>query len=116
MEPSGAIEIVAIDENSALGNVGVMVVDDPVVVPIVSPVSPAPAETAKKADSKTESERNSGTREEQPRIPIPAGPDPDGFAIDEPRVILRHVNNLRIGWFDHNGLPLLAYVFLRGAF
>src|SRR5882762_6118246 len=33
----------------------------------------------------------------------------------EPRVILRNVNHLRVGGFDHNGLPLIAHVFLRCA-
>ena len=87
-----------------------------VVMPVVSPVVPAPAKSAKEADSKAEAKRNSRAGKVQSWIPIPARPDPDGLSIHQPGVVLRHVNNLRIGWFDHNGLPLLAHFFLRCAF
>src|ERR1022692_662850 len=83
MESTGAIEIVAIDENPAVGDVGAVVEHDPVIMPIVSPVSPPPSKTAKEADSKAEPKRNSGTIKEEPRIPIPARPDPDGLSIYE---------------------------------
>src|SRR5271169_1504392 len=115
MESSGAIEIVAIDENSAVGDVGAVVEHDPVVVPIVSPVSPAPAKPAEKANSKAKIPCEPWPREVQPGIPIPAGPDPDGLSIHEPGVVFGNVNNFRVSWFDHNALPLIAHVFLRCA-
>ena len=59
-----AIEGVVISENSAVGNVGVVVVSDVVVIPVRSPVVPAPAISAKKADSKTETKRNSWAAKE----------------------------------------------------
>ena len=59
-----AIECVVISENSAVGNVGVVVVSDVVVIPVRSPVVPAPAISAKKADSKTETKPNSRTGKE----------------------------------------------------
>src|ERR1039458_3120819 len=83
MKSTGAIEIIAIDENSAVGDVGAVVESDPVIMPVISPVSPAPAKPAKEADSKAEAKRNSGTIKEQPRIPIPARPDPDGLSIHQ---------------------------------
>src|ERR1700685_3897059 len=93
-----------------------MVETNAVVMPIVSPVVPAPTVPTKKADSKAEANCNSRTIKEEPRIPIPVWPDPDGLSIHEPRVILRNVNNLRVGGFDHNCLSPLGYVFLRCAF
>ena len=115
MKSTGAIEVVAIDENSAVGYVAVVVEHDPVVMPIVSPVSPSPAKPAKEANSKAKTPSESWPREVQPRIPVPARPHPDGLSIDEPRIILRHVNNLGICGLNHNGLPLFAYLFLRSA-
>jgi hypothetical protein len=64
MESTGAIEIVVIDENPAVGDVGAAVEHDPVIMPVISPVSPPPAKTAKEADSKAEPKRNSRTIEE----------------------------------------------------
>jgi hypothetical protein len=115
VKSAGAIEVVAIDENSAVGNVGIVVKNDAVAMPVVSPVVPAPAESAKEADPKPEAKLNSRTGEKQPWIRIPARPDPDELSIHQPWVIFRHVNNLRVGWLDHNGLPLLAHLFLRCA-
>src|SRR5580704_4729183 len=105
------IEMVAIDEDSAVGLVGVVVETNIVVMPVVSPVVPAPAKPAKKADSEAETKRNSWNPKVKPWIRIPARPDPDRISIDEPRVVLGNVNNLRIGWFDHNGLPLVGHLF-----
>src|SRR5580692_12460554 len=112
MKSTGAIEVVAIDENPAMRYVGVVVVNDAVVMPIVAPVVPAPAKPAKEADSKAEAECNSRTCKEQSWVRIPARPHPDWFSIDQPGVIFAHVNNLRVGWLDHDCLPLLGHFFL----
>src|SRR5579864_2253110 len=109
------IHVIAVDKDSAVGDVGVVVKNDSVVMPVISPVMPAPPEPAEEAHSKTKAERDSRSRKEQPRIRIPARPDADRFSIDEPGIILRNVNNLRLRGLDHNGLALLAYVFLRCA-
>src|ERR1700680_1693076 len=112
MKSTGSIEVVAIDENSAVRYVGVMVVNNSVVVPIVSPVVPAPAKPTEEADCKAEAKRNPRTGKVKSRIRIPTRPDPDGLSIHEPWVILGNVNHLRLGWFDHDGFPLLAHLFL----
>src|SRR5271169_4547627 len=115
MEPSGAIEIVAIDENSAVGDVGAVVEHNPVVVPIVSPVSPSPAKPADEANSKAKAPREPCPREAQSRIPVPVGPDADGISIHKPGIVLRHINNFRVGRFDHNRLSLFGDFLLRCA-
>src|ERR1700675_2344902 len=107
-----AIEGVVISEDSAVRNVSVMVINDIVVMPVRPPMVPAPAEPAKIADSKAEPKRDSRAVEEQSWIRIPTWPNPDGLSKTNPGIILRHINNLRVGGFDHNGLPLIAYVFL----
>src|SRR6266481_7728041 len=108
-----AIECVVIGEDSAVGYVSVVVINEIVVMPVRSPMVPAPAKSAKKADSKAEAKRNSRAVKKQSWIRIPTWPNPDRFSIRKPRIIFRHVNNLRVGGFDHNGLPLIAHVFVR---
>ena len=56
---ASAIEGVVIGEDSAVGNISVVVVNDIVVMPVRSPMVPTPAKSAKKADSKAEAKRNS---------------------------------------------------------
>src|SRR3984893_3652147 len=103
------IERVVIGEDSAVGDVGVIVEHDSVATPIVSPVVPSPAIAAKEADAKAQAKRNSRPSKVQPRIPIPAWPDPDWLSIHEPGVIFRDVNNLSIGRLDHDRLSLLGH-------
>ena len=60
-----AIEGVVIGEDSAVGYVSVVVINEIVVMPVRSPMVPAPAKSAKKADSKAEAKRNSRAVKEQ---------------------------------------------------
>jgi hypothetical protein len=115
MKSTGVIEVVAIDENPAVGLVVVVIETNVLVMPIVSPVSPSPAETSKETNSKAKAKFDSRAGKEQSWIRIPAGPDPDGFSVNEPRVVLGNVNDLRFCGLDHNGLSLLAYLLLRRA-
>src|SRR5882724_624420 len=115
MKSAGVIEVVAIDEHSAVGYVGVVVINHAPVTPVGIPVVPAPAKAAEIVDSKAEAESNSRSGKIESRIRIPARPDSDRFSVHEPGIIFRNVNDLGIGWLDHDGLPLLSYVFLRCA-
>src|SRR6266849_6286108 len=110
-----AIEGVVIGEDSAVGYVSVVVINDIVVMPVRSPMVPSPTKPAEIANSKAQPKRDSRAAKKQSRIRIPTRPDPDRFPIREPRVILRNVNNLSVGGFDHNRLHLIAHVFLRRA-
>src|ERR1700731_3718605 len=115
MKSAAAVEA-AIGENSAMGYITMMVEHHSMTtMPVVSPVSPAPAKSAKEADSKAEPKCNSRYPNVESRIRIPSWPDSNGRSIHEPRVIFRHVNDIRIGRFDHDGLTLLAHLFLRCA-
>jgi hypothetical protein len=53
MKSTAAIEVVTIDENSAVGDIGIVVENDVMVMPVLSPVVPAPAIPSEKADPKT---------------------------------------------------------------
>src|SRR5580700_2640558 len=103
MKSASSIDGVVISENSAVGLVVVVVETNIVVMPIVSPVVPAPAKAAEEADSKPDAKLNPGIAKVESWIRIPTRPDPDRLSIREPRVVLRNVNNLRVGWLDHNG-------------
>jgi hypothetical protein len=60
IEVASISKVVAIDDRSTIRNVGVVVVDNPAfVVPIVSPMVPAPTESPKVADSKAQSKTDS---------------------------------------------------------
>ena len=52
------IEVVAIDDRAAVGDVGVVVVNRGATVPIIIPVMPAPPKSAEEADSKTSAKVN----------------------------------------------------------
>ena len=106
------IEGVAIGEDSAVGDVAVVVEDDSVAMPVISPVVPSPAKAAKEADAKAEAKRNSRPGKVQSWIPIPARPNSEGLAIDQPGIVCRHINHLRISRLDHDRLPLLGHSLL----
>jgi hypothetical protein len=55
----GAVEGVVINENSAVGDVRVVVENDSVSLPIVSPIVPTPAKAPEEADAKAEAKGNS---------------------------------------------------------
>ena len=58
VKSTSVTEVVAIDEDSAVGLIVVIVETNVVVMPIVSPMVPSPAESAKEANSKAEAKRN----------------------------------------------------------
>ena len=60
IESSSPSKVLAISKNSAVRDVA-MVVEKDAVMPIPSPMAPAPAEPAKKANSKTETKSNPGS-------------------------------------------------------
>src|SRR5216683_731217 len=105
-------EIVAVDDRPAVRDVRVVVVDHPMAVPIASPVMPAPPISSEKADPKADSKSNPGSGQEDSRHGIPAWICDDGLAVHEPGIIGRYINDLRIGRFDDDCVPLSRYLLL----
>src|SRR5260370_34344205 len=99
--PACVIEGVVIGEDSAVGNVGVMVVNNRMVAPVGSPMVPAPAEPAKIADTKAKAKRDSRARKEQSWIRIPTRPNPDRLSIRKTGIVLRQVTHLMVCCIDH---------------
>src|SRR5467141_540572 len=107
-----AVEVVAIDDRSAMGDVGVVVVNHPMAMPVASPVMPAPPKSTEEADSEPDSKSNPCSGQEDPRYGIPAWICDDWLAIHEPGIIGRYIDDLRVGRFDDDGAALRCYLFL----
>ncbi len=105
-------EVVAIDDCSAVGDVGVVVIDHPVAVPVTSPVMPAPAKSSEVTDSESNSEGDCRACKKDSRHGIPARICNDRVAVHEPGIIGGHVDHFRIGRFNENGVALSRYFLL----
>ena len=108
----GVVEVVAIDDRSAVGDVGVVVVDYPVAMPVASPVMPAPTIPSEETDAEADSKSNPRSGQEDPRHGVPTRIRDDRFAVHEPRVVRGHIDHLRIGWFNDDCVALSCYLFL----
>jgi len=106
------IEVVAIDDRSTVRDVGVVVVDHSVAVPVASPVMPAPSKSSEVTNSKSNSEGDRGPSKKDSRHGIPAWIWNDRVAVDEPRIIRRHVDHFRIGRFNDDCVALSCYFLL----
>ncbi len=106
------VEVVAIDDCSAVGDVGVVVVDHAMAMPVASPVMPTPPKSSEEADPEADSKSNPRSGQEDPRHGIPAWICDDRLTVDEPRIVRRHVDHFGIGRFDDNGVPLSRYLLL----
>ena len=99
-------ETVAISESPAVGDVRVMVVNQAVSVPIRSPAVPPPAETTEETDTNSQAEPDPRSIEEKARNPNPTRIEREGITVDDPGVVFRHINDLRICWFNHDRISL----------
>src|SRR5713101_1755302 len=106
------VEVVAIDDRSAVRDVGVVVVNHPMAMPVASPVMPAPPKSTEESDSEPDSKSNPCSGQEDPRYGIPAWICDDRFAIHEPGIIGGHVDHFRIGRFNDDCVALSCYLFL----
>src|SRR5260370_11437265 len=106
------VEVVAIDDRSAVGDVGVVVVDYPVAMPVASPMMPAPPVSSEETDAEPDSKSDPRSGKEDSRLGIPAWICDDRLAIYEPGIISRNINDLRVGWFDDDGVALSRYLLL----
>ena len=51
-----AIDVVAIDDRSAMGDVGIVIIGHATAVPVVAPMAPAPPEPSEETNSKSSAE------------------------------------------------------------
>ena len=83
------------------------------VVPIGSPVVPAPSKTSEEADSEPDSEREVRAVIPDSGIRVPSRPGHDGTSVNHPRIIRGDVNDLGIGRLNDDRRPLCLYDLLR---
>src|ERR1700758_4656284 len=112
---SASVEVITINENSAVGHVPMVVEKDAVMVPIGSPMVPTPAKATKKANAEAETKSNSRTRQVQTGIPVPAWPHRKRGAIDQPRIVFGYVDHLGVGRFDHDRRSVVGHLLLGRA-
>ena len=105
-------EIVAINDGSAVGDIGVVVVYHPVAMPVASPVVPAPTISSEETDAEADSKSDPRSGQEDSRHGIPAWICDDRLAVCEPGIIGRYIDDLRIGRFDDDCAPLSSYFLL----
>src|SRR5437016_2272317 len=111
---TAAVEMVVADEGAAVRDIPVVVEHHAVAAPVGVPVVPSPAESTVEADPETDSERNPRAGGVQAGVPEPAGVCDERRAVDQPRIVGRHVDHLGVCRLDHDRLTLRDDVFLRG--
>src|SRR5579872_6882399 len=106
IEPVVVCEGVAAIKRVAAGDVGVMVINHGSMSPIRSPMMPAPTESAKIPNIKSEPEPETRPHQKKPWIGIPAWQLRNNSAIDQPRIILWDINHLGLRRFNYDGLSI----------
>src|SRR5712672_1881361 len=96
-------------ELSAVRNELMAIEGCPAAMPVVAPMAPAPAESAKISKSESNTERQSDAAPKNSRHRIPAWVGHDRSAIYKPRIIGRHVNRFRISQLDGDCVSLRRY-------
>src|SRR5580692_6613663 len=109
------IKVVAINNRSTMRDVGVVVVDHSVAVPVPSPVIPAPPKSPEESNSESRAEVKSRTAIKDSGHRIPTWVGDDGIAVDEPGIIRRDIDHIRIGRLDDNRFAFGRYLLLVAA-
>src|ERR1700733_2544779 len=81
-------------------------------MPVKSPVSPAPSEPAKPADSEAETERQIRAAEPDSRVRIPSRPGHDGIAVNQPGIIGRNINHCGVSRLNLDIRAIVLHDFL----
>src|SRR5882762_6249498 len=100
---------------SAVRNELMMIEECPAAMPVVAPMAPAPAESTEISKSKSNAERQSDATPKNSRRLIPSGIDRYRPPVNQPRIIGRHVDHLRIGRFNNDCVSLCSDPLLLAA-
>src|SRR5208283_1755628 len=110
-----SVVVAPVIKRAASGVVPAAVIPCVSVMPIESPMAPAPAKAAVPADSEADSEIEIRAAKPNSRIRIPSRPSHDGIAVNQPRVIGRDVNYIGISGLNVNVWAIVPYDFLRSS-
>ena len=110
--PASVMEAVAVAELPAVGEVRVIAVNQTVSVPISSPVVPPPAEATEETDTNSHAEPDPRPIEVEARNPNPTWIERERITVDEPGIVLRYINYLRVCRFNDDRISLTRNRFL----
>src|SRR5208337_3112743 len=108
-----SVVVVPVVKRAAPGVVVVVVIVHVSVVPIASPMIPAPSPTSEPTDSEADSEPEEGVVIPDSGIRIPPRPRHDGISINHPRIVRGDVNHLRVSRLNDDRRVLRSYGLLR---
>ena len=108
----GVAKVVAVDDRVTVRDVGVVIENYSMAMPVRIPVAPAPTKSSEEADSESNAEGNGGTLEKDSGYWIPARVSHDWCTVHQPRIEGRHVHHFRVRRFNDNRVALSAYLFL----
>src|SRR6202790_5041279 len=103
---TSATEAVSIAEFPAVGDVRVIAVNQAVSVPIRFPAVPPPAEATEETHPNSHAEPDPRPIEVEPRNPNPTRIELEGITVDDPGIVFRHINDLRICRFNDDRISL----------
>src|SRR5713226_3518950 len=106
------VEVAAIDNRSAVGDVGIVVVNRRAAMPVISPEMPAPPKSSEVTDSKSNTERESDAAPKNPGHRIPAWVGNNRRTVHQPRIIGWHIDHFRVSRFDNDCVSLRRYLLL----
>src|SRR5271166_6189735 len=108
-----SVVVVPVVKRAAPGVVVVVVIVYVSVVPIASPMIPAPSPTSEPTDSKADSEPEGGAVIPDSGIRVPTRPRHDGISINHPRIVRGDVNHLGVSRLNDDCRVLRSYGLLR---
>src|SRR5580700_2115369 len=109
------VVIVSVVKRVAVRVVPGVVIDGVSMIPIESPMTPAPSKPCKEADSEAGSERKIGAVEPYSGIGVPTRPRHDRTSVNHPRIIRRDVNDIGGDRLNGNRRALRLHALLRCA-
>src|SRR6516225_7768139 len=110
---SSSVVIVSVVKRAGPGVVPVVVISYVSVMPVESPMTPAPSKTGEETDSEADSERKVWATEPNSGIRVPVKPRGDWVSVHQPRVVGRNVNDTGVRRFNDDRRALRRYDLLR---
>src|SRR6202171_52152 len=82
------------------------VVNQAVSAPTRSPAVPPPAEASEETDTNAQAEPDPRPIKVEARNPNPTRIEREGITVDDPGIVFRHIDDLRICRFNHDRISL----------
>src|SRR5258708_6995958 len=110
---STSVVVIPVIKRPTTGVIPIVIVNYDSVMPIGSPMMPAPSISSVVADSVSDSERKVRVAVPNSGILVPSRPCLYRSSVSQPRIIRGDVNDFGASWLDDDGRVLRRYGFLR---